>query len=199
MTEKIQLPDDQVKAQWGLPEATIDGVQYPEQVMAELDPDWYADNGSPIFGCPECELEPGDEGYDPRIEDGDDMEYLRTVLHVTPDMDVPWIKQKCNHLRAAEIMGFTVSWLTAELGGILHPDVVFRLATTTTAIVEEYQDRNIELPPFCGALSSELIRRARVPGNCWSADGEGFTEWIPIGYPLQLWCPEAPQYVSDLC
>lgn len=68
------LPDQEIRMHWGVRAKRIDGTNYPEQVLCCVCPDFYEDNGEPIFGYPEVEDE-----MDPRICDGDVMEYIRTV------------------------------------------------------------------------------------------------------------------------
>lgn len=64
------IPDSELVCQWGVP--AKDGR--PEQVMAEVTPDWYEAYGGPRF-CDDDDPEEEDD----RIEDGEVMTYLRTV------------------------------------------------------------------------------------------------------------------------
>jgi len=69
------IPDHELNIQWGVRAGTVNGVDYPEQVLAEVEPYFYEENGEPIF----CDEDLGEGDQDQRIRDGDVMEYLRTV------------------------------------------------------------------------------------------------------------------------
>ena len=74
------IPDNELLMLWGTPGEFINGAHYPELVLTEVHPDFYEENGEPIFGYPEVD----EFGDDPRINDGDVMNYLRTV-RITED------------------------------------------------------------------------------------------------------------------
>lgn len=75
-----KVSDHDVEHAWGFPAATIDGVDYPEKLMALVGPDYYGVNGTPVGY--DDEKDEGEEGYDPRVVDGADMEYLYTYVRL---------------------------------------------------------------------------------------------------------------------
>lgn len=65
------VKDKNVRHVWGL-EADDTG---PEVVFCYLEPNWFKDNGTPLFSG-------DDEDIDARAEDGEDMSYLRTEVRL---------------------------------------------------------------------------------------------------------------------
>ena len=178
---KIILKDSDVQLLWGLSAEEQAGEAYPERVCLRQDPSEIQDSGIPIFGNPLCDLEPGDPGYDDRIADGNDMEYLRTEIESSV------IRKHVQ--QAAEVAAFVSAWVAVELRTPPGPDNIFAFTAAIVEAVEEIGNQEIELVPFCEQISNEIIRLITNAGDADIA-------CIPFE-PLRMWCPQAFEYVGE--